>query len=165
MEWASYIKCEKITKNSHLAYKELMPQNNMSPKEDFYSFNTTYFHLPRLHYRKLRESSTRQVCAIIWNFKKYWDMTHLLLGGRMVTSNNVVFLFEFALWSASLPATCFWDSDLQISPERLQGAKTKQTFVIFDLVMFDNRGEQDTVWFCCLKCFSHWFLVLKRSIR
>lgn len=92
-------------------------------------------------------------------------MTHLLLGGRMVTSNNVVFLFEFALWSASLPATCFWDSDLQISPERLQGAKTKQTFVIFDLVMFDNRGEQDAVWFCCLKCFNHWFLGLKRNIR
>lgn len=55
----------------------------------------------------------------------------------MVTSNNVVFLFEFALWSASLPATCFWDNDLQISLERQRGAKTKQTFVIFDHEMFD----------------------------
>lgn len=26
---------------------------------------------------KLRESSTRQGYAIIWNFRKYWDMTHL----------------------------------------------------------------------------------------
>lgn len=54
------------------------------------------------------------------------------------------FLFEFAPWSASLPATCFWDNDLQISLERRRGAKTKQTFVIFDLEMFDvevNRQQ------------------------
>lgn len=43
-----------------------------------------YFHvlnLLRPVYLKSGESSTRQGCAIIWNFQKYWGMTHLLRGG------------------------------------------------------------------------------------
>lgn len=83
----------------------------------------------------------------------------------MATSNNVVFLFEFAMWSASLPATCFWDNDLQISPERPQGAKTKQTFVIIDLEMFDMEVNRLQFVICCLKCFNHWFVMLKRNIK
>lgn len=58
----------------------------------------------------------------------------------MVTSNYVVFLFDFAPWSAPLPATCFWDSDFRKRPLReRRGVKTKQTSVIIDLEMLMCR--------------------------
>lgn len=63
--------------------RKWIPQNNRSHESFFLFPYTSYFHSPRLLYLKLRESSTRQGCAIIWNFKKYWGMTHLLRGGGL----------------------------------------------------------------------------------
>lgn len=117
------------------------PTEEYEPWNESFSSYTSYTHSPRLLYLKWRASSTRQGCAIIWNFKKYWGMTHLLWEGGLQwwLQTMLYFLFEFALWSPSLPANCFWDNDLRISPERPQRAKTKPFFVIFDLEMFDTE--------------------------
>lgn len=58
----------------------------------------------------------------------------------MVTSNYVVFLFDFAPRSAPLPATCFWDNDFRKCPLRdRRGVETKETSVISDLEMLICR--------------------------
>lgn len=52
----------------------------------------------------------------------------------MATSNNVLYLFEFALRSVHCLQPV---SGTMIYKSPLRGAETKQTFVIFDHTMFE----------------------------
>lgn len=90
---------------------------------------------------KLRESSTRQGYAIIWNFRKYWDMTHLATATVCSGDFKQCAFFFFFIWFCSTNSSrCFF---LRF-PERHPEAGTVHIPAVIDLKMFDievNRTQ------------------------